>query len=190
MQSVKKLAVAAVILLAGCAAPAAADPCEIYGDCADMSGYSEFANTDGVFFEVLPAELKDLVQTGEPVVAYIGYAECPWCNDALPILNEAALKHDTRIAYINTRRGADVTSNGGMADFSVILELIGDSLETDADGNKMLYAPVVCTFSNGQLAALHMGTVNGYDPTVRDLNEDEKGTLRGIYEDMLSDITE
>ena len=152
-----------------------------------MSGYAEFDNTDGIFYETTPEDLyKAAIEEKQTIVAFFGFAQCPWCNDALPVLNGVAKENNLKIAYINTRNNDTAKSNIEMDGYDTVLKLIGDTLEEDDAGIPHLYVPYVCVFKDGKEAGFHTGTLDSYDPEEREMTDEETAELRSIYTDLLA----
>lgn len=202
MQKAKKIlsATLAVLLTAACAAP----PSEAKSDeknetvsaepaftprreAADMSAYPEFKNEDGTFYEVTPSEFyAEVVEGQKPAAVFFGYAECPWCNDALPVLNAAAQYLDMQIAYINIKKALYTESETEKEPYETLLATISESIDPDGDGSPRLLVPFFGTFKDGKLVEYHMGTIDEeYDPSERELTHEEAEQLYLTYLDIL-----
>ena len=84
-------------------------------------------------------------------IIYFGFAKCPSCNEALPVLNDVAKEYHAEVGYINTRKDASWQSNMDMKDYDVVLELFGQYLQYDDDGKKHLYTPHVFFIKDGDV---------------------------------------
>lgn len=58
----------------------------------DMSDYDGFQDRDNVFVKSDMAEAIQLFQNKKDAILYFGFPDCPWCIEALPIMDESA-KH-------------------------------------------------------------------------------------------------
>ena len=61
-----------------------------------MSQYENFHDEDHVFYDMTVKEVQSKIQNKETLTVYFGFAKCPSCNEAMPVLNETAKEyHDT-----------------------------------------------------------------------------------------------
>ena len=173
------IAVSLLLFAAGCADKTAA--VETASLKADMSGYENFTETDHHFLASDVQDFLERMDDQETMTAYFGFSECPWCNEALPILNECAEEAGTDIYYINTRPTEDVTNNTEMPDYDLLLARIGSCFSYDNEGNHHLYVPFVVFVKDGEVVMTHEGTVDGHDAHERVMTDEEREEVREIY---------
>lgn len=150
---------------------------------ADMSGYDNFNDQDHVF---VVSDVKDFashLDQKETFVTYFGFNTCPWCNAAMPILNDTAKELNQTIYYINTRPNNSVTNNTEIPDYDLLVEKIGDIFELDTDGKPHLYVPFVIYVKNGEVVYYHEGTLEEHDANETTLSEEEINELKEIYKE-------
>lgn len=149
-------------------------------ETADMSGYDGFTETDHVFRQITMHECLRLFDEGGSALVYFGYSNCPWCIDALPIMNEAAKASALPIYYV------DATDKEGQqeGDLDKIKEHTAQYLSKDKSGELKFYVPVVFVIRNGETVDAHISTLNSHDAYERDLNEEEQKELYEIYMKM------
>ncbi|MBR2726693.1 MAG: hypothetical protein IKD71_02210 [Solobacterium sp.] len=186
----KKLlcAVCACILIGCSTDPAPDEPqgcdtdCEvIIGEDSDMSGYTELGE-DHVFVDTSVQEMLRDMENGQTFVVYFGFVNCPWCQEAVPVLNEAAKDAGYRVGYINTRPTEDIHSNIEIPDYDLLTEAVGEFFPLDDEGIPHLYTPFVFFIRDGKVQEVHQGTVEGHDAHERRMTAEEKEELGRIYD--------
>ena len=164
-----------VVLVTACGSPSV-------GSVADMSGYEGLDEKDTQVFIV--SDVKDFLQRldqKETFVAYFGFADCPWCNDAISILNAEAKAEGINIYYINTRPTKDVKANCEIPDYDLLVERVGEYLTENEEGEPYLYVPFVFFIKHGDVVFTHEGTVDGYDPGFMPISDELIGQLKETY---------
>lgn len=159
--------------------------CDIGGDkCdSDVIDYDEFMAQDNVFKEITMDDAITIFENKQSAVIYFGFPSCPWCLEALPILNEVAKSKDIEILYVMTR---DKERNLLYSDDqkATILKYIGEYEDRDKEGNLSIYVPLVIVCENGEAVKGHLGTVESHDAHERVMDEKEKSELKEIYLEM------
>ena len=164
-----------------------AEPVDIKSP-ADMSDYIKFHNEDSVFYEINVSDLVDKAAAGEDFALIISYSDCPWCNDALPVLNEVAKEFGKQVAYINIKPKDSEGNPVVVTDFRKVVDLLSDYIQKDDDGEPTLLVPLFAGFKDGNAVGVHMSTVDTYDPKVRELNPEETERLKQIYRDIFQQV--
>ena len=95
---------------------------------ADMSGYKWLYDSEPAFVEMTLEESVRMFSEGGSGILYYGYAGCPWCERAVPILNEVAKELGVTVYYIN------VHAQTTMEAYNELLTYITPILETDSNG--------------------------------------------------------
>lgn len=122
---------------------------------------------------------QDTINSKQTALYFLGYENCPWCEDALPILIDEAQKSDIVVHYINTKGLKNDKEN-----YQMMQTLLKPILNSD---NK-IYFPNVIAIKNGQIQGNHVGTVESYDPQEREMNNEEEQQLRVIYKGILEEL--
>ncbi len=136
-------------------------------------------------------------------VIYFGYAECPWCRLAVPVLlNTANMVGIDKIYYLDVKdmrdskkldeNGTIVTEKEGSAEYKDLLKALDSILPVYKDLNdetlKRIYVPMVLFVQNGEILGFHEGTVDSQtDPNVL-LTSDQEKELSSIYSDYMHKI--
>lgn len=169
------LLICILILITACGAPAV-------GSVADMSGYEGLDDKDTQAFIV--SDVKDFLQRldqKETFVAYFGFKDCPWCNDAISILNAEAKAAGINIYYINTRPNKRVKANREITDYDLLVKRVGQYFGENEEGNPYLYVPFVFFIKDGDVVFTHEGTVEGYLPEYMHISDEQLGQLKELY---------
>lgn len=135
-------------------------------------------------------EAAKMLDSGTGVI-YFGFAGCPWCRNAVPVLLDAMQsteldtiyyvnirpdskkENDLRDEYtLDTRNKAKKTKDADESYYEILLSLANELddyvLTTDAGkkvntGEKRLYAPTVVAVKNGVVVGFHQGTYEGHE---------------------------
>ena len=178
-----------MIMMVGCSmVPTELEPtpssgahgCDVLAPCgdekADMSAYENFMDTDAL----------NAIENKQTFVLYAGFSTCPWCLEAMPVLNGVAKEFDVTVSYINTRpdhtRESElrVTDN---PDYVKFVEVMNDVLSTNDEGEKHMYVPFVFFIKEGEVIFFHEDTFPEHDAHERNMTEDEVARLTQIYRD-------
>lgn len=153
-------------------------------------------------------EAAKMLDSGSGII-YFGFAACPWCRNAVPVLlnamNSSELdtiyyvnvrpdddaSKDIRDTYIlNSKNKAKKSKDADQAYYDILTALANDLedyvLTTDAGkkvntGEKRLYAPTVVAVKEGVVVGFHEGTVEGHE-------KDENGVLRDLTKDEETEL--
>ena len=146
-------------------------------------------------------EIVDIIKNKTGII-YLGYPECPWCRNAVPVLLEAAKQTGVNdIYYLNIhdirdkkelKDGKVVTVEEGTEGYKKILEALGDKASVYKDLNdesiKRIYVPLVVFVENGKVVATQESTVESQkDPYVK-LTEEQEKELLNIYKDNIHKV--
>ena len=119
-------------------------------------------SSDNVFTYKSLKEVNKILEKGTGVV-YLGFPECPWCQEYVKYVNEVAKKVGLdKIYYFNIRE--DRTNN--TEDYQTTIKLLRDYLPTDEEGNPRVYVPLIAVIQNGKVVITDYETAQdtkGYD---------------------------
>ena len=164
----------AMLMLAGCTAKEKAE-------AADLDGYTDTSLQNHAFLKSDVRDMLGRMKNKESFAVFFGFADCPWCQEALPVLNEAARETDIPVYYINTRPDASVTNNTEIPDYGLLYEAVGDTFGLDQNGNHRLYVPFVLFVNKGETVMSHEGTLADHDAHERAMTDTERQELLDIY---------
>ena len=104
-------------------------------------------NEENVFVYKDIDEIIKIMEHGTGIV-YLGFPECPWCNAYVKYLNEVAEDVGIdEIYYYNILE--DRKSN--TKEYQKVVELLGDNLQYDEEGNLRIYVPNVSFHIKGEV---------------------------------------
>ena len=152
-------------------------------------------------------ELFDILSEGSGVI-YLGYPECPWCRNAVPVLLDASKELNMNIYYMNMHDERDSIKaredgslevvNEGTEGYKKLLErldsILPDYTLEDIHGNtvsaneKRVYVPLVVFVRDGEIVGYHADTVDSQTNPQILLNEDQKNELMDIYLDLMHKV--
>ena len=94
-----------------------------------------------------PAEILDIIDGGDGVV-FLGFPECPWCQQLAPIIQEAAQSENIdKIYYLNIKESR--ANNDEV--YQKLVTKLQDYLPKDDDGNPRISVPDVTAYRGGQI---------------------------------------
>ena len=127
--------------------------------------------------------LQDL-EHGKTGIYYFGFENCPWCQEAVPLLLEEAGETGQQIRYVKTR-DADKNRLYDEEQKARITPYIREWMSDNDQGELTLYVPPVIRVENGEVTGGHEGTVEGHDAKERTMTDTEKEELRAVYKELL-----
>lgn len=140
------------------------------------------------------AEINDVLDgTG---VIYLGFPNCPWCRNAVPVLLDVCeeLEIDT-VYYLNNREDRDslylddngeiVTEEEGTEEYKKLLEKLGEYAEVydglENEEIKRIYFPTVIVVKRGEILLYHTSTVESQEDPYTVLNSEQYNELKELY---------
>ncbi len=140
-------------------------------------------------------EIVEILENGTGVI-YLGFPECPWCRNAVPVLLDAASETGVETIYyynalsIRDKKHLDdegniVVDEEGTEEYKKLVELLYDHLDSydglNDDTIKRIYFPTVIFVKDGKVIGLHTSTVDSQtDPSVS-LTDEQYEELKDIY---------
>lgn len=132
-------------------------------------------SSDNVFTYRSLKEVNKMLEKGTGVV-YLGFPECPWCQEYVKYIEEIAKKVGiNKVYYSNVLE--DRSNN--TEEYQTTIKLLKDYLPNDEEGNPRVYVPLVVVIKNGKVVIADYETAKdtkGYkDPEEYWANEDLEG---------------
>lgn len=156
------------------------------GERADMSGYGTLEDAEHVFYEKTMDEIVTMFEEKQSGIIYFGYVGCPWCAEAIPIMNEVAKTRGLTICYAPTYDGEKYTLQGDIRE--TIFSYLNDFLSENDEGEKTMYVPFVVVVKDGEVIAAHEGTVSSHNAHERTMTDSEIIELTNTYQDMFDQL--
>ncbi len=153
---------------------------------ADMSGYKWLYDSEPAFVEMTLEESVRMFSEGGSGILYYGYAGCPWCERAVPILNEVAKELGVTVYYIN------VHAQTTMEAYNELLTYITPILETDSNGEPEFKVPEVIGVKNGEITDHHLALVDGFkiESDESQLDDSQKEEMENIYRTIIKSVAD
>lgn len=148
---------------------------------ADMSAYEGFKEKDNQYIQVTMQEAADKIKNKESGIFYFGYPGCPWCIEAVPVMNEVAKELDKTIYYVNTSEAEDSERDALKAAAAKLWQL-------GTDGEEHFYVPQTIVVVDGEIVSANMGTVPGHNAHERKMTTAEAAELKELYTTMFNKL--
>ncbi|WP_305204523.1 TlpA family protein disulfide reductase [Dubosiella newyorkensis] len=182
----KKLFILCVFLLAGCATQT---PSKTPSACSEEQACTiGDQNTVETMQPLSFEEALSFFKEKKSGLLYFGFENCPWCQEALPILREEAKRQNVSIHSILTR-----DENNELLyteeQKQEIIPYLQDYMSKNEEGELTLYVPLVVVVKDGKAIEGHVGTVDDHDAHARKMTEEEKQELQKKYEDLLAQLS-
>ena len=156
---------------------------------ADMSGYPGMKGVDEVrFVETNVKEVARLMKQDKPFAFFVGYEKCKFCDRIVRYINDAAIEAGMNVGYIDTRKDPEWKNNTDIDNYDKFVELFGDYLEDDENGEKYLFTPQTYFIDHGEVSGFHNGVVPGYDDPEKELTESEQTVLRNMLKNDFNSL--
>lgn len=153
---------------------------QLDSESTDLSEYQWVGDEVADFQETTVSETLKLIEEKGSGILYFGYAGCPWCERALPQLNQVALKYGITVYYSDPYNGTSQET------YNQFMTLFADALSSDEEtGEKVFMVPLVVGIKDGEIVASHTALVDDFE-----LNEDQTNQLDDAQSKELQSIYE
>lgn len=167
----------------------------------EMDDYYLLEDEDPAFYQItFDDSLRIFTEGGTGVILY-SYPTCPWCNRAVPVLNEAAKDLGMNIFYVyiyENEMVVEKTEEEWNATLDTFYEVASKALPTDVDvetgeETPVFKVPLVIAVKDGKITSSHYSLVNGFtitseDDTTSVLTDSQHEELLGIYKELIESI--
>ncbi|MCI6272367.1 MAG: hypothetical protein MR601_05395 [Erysipelotrichaceae bacterium] len=145
---------------------------------SDMSDYVLLKDSDHVYLDLSTENAIKLFEEKGSAVVYIGYVNCPWCNRAVPVLNEIAKESGINVYYLDVAKEENRTQLD-----TLINTYLKDSLD-----NGELFVPFVIGIKNGEIVSSQVALVSSYKDYSKDMTKTQISEMKEIYYNIFSSI--
>lgn len=145
---------------------------------ADMTEY-HLDETNHTYFELPFESLESLLANNGNGIIYLGSPGCPFCLEAVPLLNDVVKDYSTFAYTLSFSDDAQITKFQD--------EIFTDFLSDDERING-LQIPQVFIVKDGKIVSNHLGTVSSHNAHERLMNSSEKKELTKIYSKMIESL--
>lgn len=157
------------------------DNTDILSTKADMSGYKWIGSERADFEETTISEVTKIFSEKGSGILFFGYTGCKWCQRAVPELNKVAREMNVKVYYVDASIQPDEDQ------YNQLVGYLSDILDTDENGQKEFYVPLVVGVKNGKIVGHHKSLVDGFNPQSDEdqLSAEQKKKLDDIYRDII-----
>ena len=150
---------------------------------ADMSKYTWIEEPYGDFEEITLAQASQLIKEKGSGIIYIGYVTCPFCERAIPLLNEVAVEYGVPIYYVDAHSDRAPTDQ----ELDEFIELADSTFDVDEYGEKAFLVPEVIGVKQGELVAWQVSLVDGFhlEDETSQMTDQQKEELKEIYREII-----
>lgn len=135
------------------------------------------------FKEISMNDALNIWKNKQSGVILMGFKDCPWCQEAYPVLDKIADSMGINVLYVKTRddEGERLYTDEEREE---LYKYMPDYMTKEGD-DLTLYVPILVKVSNGVTVGGHVGTVDGHDAHERTMTTDEIEQLSQIYTEIL-----
>ena len=150
---------------------------------ADMCAYKWLQGECADFQQISVAESIRFIKDGGSGIVYYGFIGCPFCERAVPILNQAALEAGNTIYYVDVKAEPAATQE----EYEELVSLLETTFNPDQKGNLTFFVPEVIGIKKGKITGYHVALVDGWTPIDEDdqMDDLQKTKLLDIYRNII-----
>lgn len=156
---------------------------------SDIKEYEFLEDDDPAFIEISFEDACKFFRNQWSGIIYFGHVGCPWCERAVPVLNEVAKKANILVYYIDASK--DVGKNDNESDklFEEMKRYISDSYREDENGELTFFVPNVIGVKNGKLVDYKSGLPDSYDINEKNqMSDAERNELYKKYAEIFQKV--
>lgn len=131
-------------------------------------------------------EANAILENGTGIV-YLGFPECPWCQQYVVYLNEVAKDYEIeKIYYVNIFNDR----NNNTEEYKKTVSLLEGYLQYDEEGKRRIYVPAVIAINKGEIVGFDDESAwdtKGYDSPEKYWNVNRVESLKLRLEQMILD---
>ncbi len=148
-----------------------------------LNKYQNLKDKNHIYKICQPEEIITILNSNERAVIVFSFPECPWCQAAIPYLNEIAKEQNyDQVYYLNILKIREENS--------VEYQTIFNKIRYDIGNPEKINAPTVIVIENGQVLGYHIDTVESHVKNDNDvlmpMNEEQIEELKNIYRELLN----
>lgn len=132
-----------------------------------MKDYAGLKTEDHHFFADSPEDFIEDLENRVEGVYFMGFSDCPWCKELVPVLDEIASEQGHSIQYLNTR-------SSGFQNNTTLQNRLQAWIETlpEADQNGGSVPFTIFIDKDGNVIT-HLGTVESHNAPTATMTENE-----------------
>ena len=156
---------------------------EVNSQKVDMKDYKQLEGNIANFQQITVAESTRFIKEGGSGIIYYGYVGCPFCERAIPLLNQAAIETGITIYYVDVKAKPMATD----AEYQELVALIESTFDLDQNGEPAFYVPEVMGIKKGKITGYQVALVDGWKPADANdqMDDQQKEKQLGIYKEII-----
>ncbi|MBR4456755.1 MAG: hypothetical protein IKS32_11155 [Solobacterium sp.] len=161
-------------------------------ETADMSGYQWLNDDDPAFYGIsLQESIRFFREGGTGIIVYSADT-CPFCNRAIPLLNETLKEFGLKGYYVDTNMMIASDQATSMKLYNELCSYISQIFEKDEDGEPVFQIPEVIAVKNGEITGHHLSLLKSFTMTDKDaqLSDAQKEEMREIYRGLIRSLAD
>lgn len=166
----------------------------------NMQGYRWLEDDDPAFMQISWQEAYRLFDEEGTAVLVYSYDTCPFCNRAIPVLNEVLKEKGMKAYYVDIYE-PEMTTLTTEEQFNVDLHKLYDYLdsvltkEVNPNTGKLepaFYVPEVLAIKDGQIVKDHCSLTEDFkmEDENTQMTDEQRAELKGIYEEICDAVNE
>lgn len=155
---------------------------------SDMSAYYALEDENHAFQDMTLEEFYNQLKNDKDSlngVYYFGFDDCPYCNEAAPVLNYVAKENNEVIKYVNIFSSRFDESGNKLEKGDIYYEALQEYLDKYLDEvDKTIYVPTVIFVKNGEIKLYQLGLNDKKDKGIDiedGLSNKQQNNLANIY---------
>lgn len=143
-----------------------------------LNKYQNLKDENHIFEVVDEYKIIELLNSRKKAIIVFSFPECPWCQAAIPYINEIAKEEGIdKVYYLNILKIREEQTNEYLQIFEHIRYDIGNP--------EKINAPTVIVINNGNVLGYHIDTVESHVKTesgvLLPMNQEQIDELKDIY---------
>lgn len=148
-----------------------------------LNNYQDLKDKNHIYKVCEPSEIIELLNSNERAVIVFSFPECPWCQAAIPYLNEIAKELEyEQVYYLNILKIREENTEE--------YQTIFNKIRYDIANPEKINAPTVIVIDEGKVLGFHIDTVESHvkneNEVLMPMTKDQIEELRNIYRELLN----
>lgn len=154
---------------------------EVAATKADMSGYSRLTDADHRFITIEFEDLLRIFEEKGTAIIYFGRVNCPFCQRAVPVINEVAKELNIDVYSVNVDNAVFTM------DMYYAIEPYIEKTFVESQGQKNFLIPELVSVKDGEVQQWHISLVEDFvlDSDDKEMNDEQVAHLKEIYRNVI-----
>lgn len=148
-----------------------------------LNNYQDLKDKNHIYQVSNPSDIINLLNSKERAVIVFSFPECPWCQAAIPYLNEIAKEQKyEKVYYLNILE----IREGNTEEYQTIF----NKIRYDIGNPEKINAPTVIVIDQGSVLGYHIDTVSSHvkneNEVLMPMTNEQVEELKMIYRELLA----